>query len=97
MWMYYRDVTLYALGFSLVVGFIGLISYDELIFGILNMLVIFGIFGTGLGVLAFNYFQKEQYDMYHNLGFTKTFLIARSYLVNFCIAVVMGIILSLFI
>lgn len=97
MWMYYRDVTLYALGFSLLAGVIGLITYDKLIFGILNMLLIFGLFGTGIGVLAFNYFQKEQYDMYHNLGFTKSYLMTKTYLINFCSAVAIGMILSLFV
>lgn len=91
MWTYYRDVTLYGLAVCL---FSGLASYPEstsFANSLLTTVMIFGIFGTGLGVLAFGYFQKQQYYMFYNLGFTKRFLILRVWMINFGVACVLAV------
>ena len=93
MWTYYRDVTLYTLAITLLSSFASAAMYDSFIDRLYNVVIIFGVFGTGLGVLAFNYFQKPQYYMYHNLGFTKAQLIKRAWFVNGIIAIIfLGII-----
>lgn len=89
MWMYYRDVTLYTLAITLLTSFASAAMYDSFGAWLFNAVLVFGIFGTGLGVLAFNYFQKAQYYMYHNLGFTKSHLIMRTWFVNLILAIVL--------
>ncbi|WP_299675296.1 hypothetical protein [uncultured Dokdonia sp.] len=88
MWTYYRDVTLYTLAITLLTSLASAAMYDSFIASLYNALIIFGVFGTGLGVLAFNYFQKAQYYMYHNLGFKKSHLIKRTWFVNGIIAII---------
>lgn len=95
MWTYYRDVTLYALAITLLTSFASAAMYDSFMDRLYNAIIIFGVFGTGLGVLAFNYFQKAQYYMYHNLGFTKSQLIKRAWYVNSIIAIIFIGILAL--
>lgn len=89
MWTYYRDVTLYTLAINLLTSFASAGMYDSFGSWLFNAVLVFGVFGTGLGVLAFNYFQKAQYYMYHNLGFTKTDLIMRTWFVNLIIAIIL--------
>lgn len=88
MWYYYRDVTLYAIAVCLLFGLASAPARESIASGILVTVIIFGLFGTGLGILAFWYFQKQQYYMYYNLGFTKRYLILYSWSVN---AVISGI------
>jgi hypothetical protein len=88
MWAYYRDVTLYTLAITVLTSLASAAMYDSFIDGLFNAILIFGVFGTGLGVIAFNYFQKAQYYMYHNLGFTKSYLIKRTWFVNGIIAII---------
>lgn len=91
MWTYYRDVTLYAVAICLFFGLASSPARDSISSGIIITLLIFGVIGTGLGALAFNYFQKQQYYMYHNLGFTKRFLILQTWIINFVIAIALSI------
>jgi len=95
MWTYYRDVTLYTLAITLFFSLASAAMYDSFIDRLYNLVIIFGVFGTGLGVLAFNYFQKAQYYMYHNLGFTRAQLIKRTWYVNIIIAIIFIGILAL--
>ena len=96
MWTYYRDVTLYALVVVLFIAFASSAAYDSFLDGVINAIIIFGVFGSGLGVLAFNYFQKAQYYMYHNLGFTKAHLIKRTWFVNLIISILLLGVVALF-
>jgi len=96
MWTYYRDVTLYTLVIVLFIAFASSAAHDSFRGGIINIIIIFGVFGTGLGVLAFNYFQKAQYYMYHNLGFTKAYLIKRTWYINLIISILLLGIVALF-
>lgn len=93
MWTYYRDVTLYTLAITLLTSVASAAMYDSFSAWLFNAILVFGVFGTGLGVLAFNYFQKAQYYMYHNFGFTRRQLMTRTWFVNLIIAIVlMGVI-----
>jgi len=64
--------------------------------GPLYALLIYCSFGIFLGMLSFDYFNKHQYYMYENLGYSKTFLLSRVFLLNILISVFCGIILLLF-
>jgi len=96
MWNYYRDVTLYAIAICLLSTIASAAAYNGFIATIINAVLIFGVFGTGLGILAFGYFQKQQYYMYYNLGFTKKHLILKSWGINFSISLLFSFFLSLF-
>lgn len=73
MWRYYWDVTKFNLAFSLVcVPFVG----------IYQTILIFAVFGTPLGLLGYQYFYKNEYYGYYNLGFTKGRLIRFVWIVN---------------
>lgn len=89
MWIYYRDVTLYTLAITVLTAFATAAMYDSFGARLFNTVFIFGVFGTGLGVLAFNYFQKAQYYMYYNLGFTRLQLIMRTWFVNLVITIIL--------
>ncbi|WGK65791.1 hypothetical protein [Croceiramulus getboli] len=82
MWKYYLDVTAYNTAISLLVGGWLAISNYSLAIGLLYGGFFFAVFGTGLGILAFNYFQSNQYYLYHNLGFTRKRLYLLSWLFN---------------
>ncbi|RMB57977.1 hypothetical protein EAX61_10135 [Dokdonia sinensis] len=97
MWTYYRDVTLYTLAICFFLGIASSGAFDSFAGGLLNMCVIFGVFGTGLGVLAFSYFQKQQYYMYHNLGFTKKDLILRTWGINLGIGILIALLIAMWI
>ena len=92
---YYRDITLYNLVISLLIGLVSLAFYDEPSYAIFNVLLVFGIFGTSLGVFVYGYFKKEKYKEYRDLGFTKTTLIAWTWIINFCIASFAALFLSI--
>lgn len=95
MWTYYRDVTRYNFAITLLTSFASAGMHDTFMGWVINALVIFGVFGTGLGVLSFNYFQKNQYYMYYNLGFTKSKLIMRTWLVNSILSIVFAVVIVL--
>lgn len=95
MWKYYKDVTLYALVICVFIVLASAATYKSIAGALLNLFLIFGVFGTGLGILAFNYFHKQEYYLYHNLGFTKRVLILKTYLVNLCITVVLLLFISI--
>jgi len=87
MWRYYRDITAYNLGLSAFVFVYQLINTGEFKGSLILSGFLFAVFGTGLGILAFNYFQKQQYYMYYNLGFSKAYLISKSWGINFGIGI----------
>lgn len=97
MWKFYKDVTLYALAICIFIALASVGTYKSIIGAFVNLFLIFGVFGTGLGVLAYNYFQKQQYYFYHNLGFTTRTLILKTWLVNICITAVLLLFISIWI
>ncbi|WP_255083200.1 hypothetical protein, partial [Zhouia amylolytica] len=72
-WKYYKDVTIFNLVFSIIFGIIsnyfwGLISFCSL--------------GIIIGLLGFQYFKKQEYYLYLNLGYTKLSLIKNTFVLN---------------
>jgi len=84
---YFKEINTYNVPLAIIIGIAA---------GPLYALLIFSSFGVFIGMLAFDYFQKHQYFMYENLGFSKSFLLSRVFLLNILIAVICGIILLLF-
>lgn len=95
MWRYYRDITAYNLGLSALIFVYQLINAGAIKDALIYSSLVFAVFGTGLGILAFNYFQKQQYYLYHNLGFSKTYLVLKSWSVNFGIGIVVLLLTSI--
>lgn len=50
--------------------------------------ILFSTFGIGVGVLYFNYYLKNQYYFYHNLGYTRKKLVLKTLFINLPISVV---------
>lgn len=75
---YFLDLTLFNLPFSLILGFIG-----GLFWGIIS----FASFGFLISLLLFNFFKKNQYYAYYNLGYTKLHLAKKVWFLNVCIVV----------
>ena len=80
---YYLDVTVYNLLLSFVVGLYG---------GVFYSLITFGVFGTLLGFLVYEYFKKREYYFYFNYGYTKKMLIARVWGINLLLMIIVGLI-----
>lgn len=76
-WKYYRDFNLYNLVFSVICG---------IYLGAMSGFLIFLSFGMLIGYLGFNYFRKDEYYLYYNLGFSKKFLIKTVWMYNFVFA-----------
>ena len=84
---YFKEINTYNVPLAIIIGIAA---------GPLYALLIFSSFGIFTGMLAFDYFKKHQYYMYENLGFSKSFLLSRVFLLNILISVICGIILLLF-
>ncbi len=84
---YFKEINTYNVPLAIIIGIAA---------GPLYALLIFSSFGVFTGKLAFDYFKKHQYYMYENLGFSKSFLLSRVFLLNILISVICGIILLLF-
>ena len=76
-WHYYRNINLVNI---LVSIFLAVFSQN-----IFWLPVLFGSFGIGIGILAFNYFFKHQYYFYHNMGYTKGQLALKTFYINLAI------------
>lgn len=76
-WKYYRDFNLYNLVFSAISG---------IYFGLFNGLFNFLTFGMFIGYLGYNYFRRDEYYLYYNLGFTKRSLVKKVWICNLIIA-----------
>jgi len=77
-WPYYRMVNLFNVFFSFIVAFTMLRAY---LFPIM-----FCTAGIAVGFYSYNYFFRNQYYLYHNLGFTRLRLAAIVFVVNLAIA-----------
>lgn len=75
-WKYYRDFNLFNLSFSVLSG---------LFFGLYSGMLIFLSFGMLIGYLGFNYFRKNEYYLYYNLGLTRKFMVKKVWMLNFVI------------
>lgn len=86
-WKYYRDFNFYNLVFSVISG---------IYFGVISGLIIFLSFGMFIGYLGYNYFRKNEYYLYYNLGFTKKFLLKKVWICNLIFGIPVLLILFLF-
>ena len=76
MWKFYRDLTRFAVLFAIVCIPLG---------SQLSVVILFGLVRTPIGLLMFNYFQKDEFYGYYNLGYTKLRLIGITWLINLAI------------
>ena len=72
-WKYYRDLNFFNLSFSVL---------SWIFFGPISGLLIFLSFGMGIGYLGYNFFRKDEYYLYYNLGFSKYYLIKKVWFFN---------------
>lgn len=86
-WKYYRDFNLYNLVFSGISG---------MYFGPASGLFIFLTFGMLPGYLGYNFFRKNEYCLYYNLGMTKKFLLKKVWTCNLIFGIPVLLILFLF-
>ncbi|MBE14626.1 MAG: hypothetical protein ABNH00_06560 [Dokdonia sp.] len=96
MWCYYRDVTLYGLMGCMLPALSTYGLYDSWNAWLLQCIIMFGLFGTALGILGYSYFQKQQYYVYYNLGFTRKRLWLISWRTNLIISVLFLLIVRFF-
>lgn len=87
MWRYYLDVTKFSGLFSALFCLF-FASGGGFFYALIIGLIVFGIFGTVIGLIGFNYFHATEYYTYYNLGFTKAKLIRTTYLINLVLATV---------
>lgn len=87
-WHYYRSTTGVNLAFSVMMAFF---SQKAFWFPIL-----FTTFGIGIGILYFNYYSKNQYYFYHNLGYTRLKLALHTFYINLPLAALILAIIQLF-
>ena len=73
---YYFDVNIYNLALSIVFGYY---------YGTFYGLLIYGTFGTLVGILNFRFIKKDEYYMYQNLGISKSKLIRKVWIINLAI------------
>lgn len=82
---FYRDFNLYNGVFSVISG---------VYFGIISGLLIFCTFGILIGYLGFNFFRKNEYYLYYNLGLSKQYLLKKVFLLNLLLALPLMLIFS---
>ena len=74
---FYQDITIYNLGFSILIGL-----YTSFLWG----LAIFCTVGMFIGLVVFEAFRKNQYYFYYNMGVTKKRLLIYTWLINLLLA-----------
>ena len=84
---YYRDFNLFNVVFSVIGG---------IYFGAFSGVLIFCSFGLLIGYLGFNYFRKNEYYLYHNLGFSKRYLLKKVFLYNLLVSLPLLLIFAFF-
>lgn len=77
-WKYYRNNAIFNVAGALLLGVFS---------GFLWSAIIFCSIGVLFGWIGFDYFYKNQYYFYYNLGFTKQELLLKTFLVNIIISV----------
>ena len=73
---YYFDTTKFNIIFSIV-------------FGLQEIAICFGTFGTLFSFLIYRYYQNDQYFFYLNHGFTKKELMVKVFMINFTISFIL--------
>ena len=71
-------------------------NFYNIIFSLISGLIIFLTFGMLIGYLGFNYFRKDEYYLYYNLGWSKKHLLEKVFLMNLIFAGSLLLILAFF-
>lgn len=77
IWKYFLDINMFNVPFSLIFA---------LTLGVLWSVVIFSSFGILIGYLGYQILKENEYYTYYNLGFTKTNLLKKVWLINLTIS-----------
>ena len=85
-WVYYKTVNLFNFIASVLLAFIS---------GIIWFPVLFCTAGLVIGFFAYNFYFKDQYYFYHNLGYTKKKLAVMMLVINTAIAIPLLVLLAL--
>jgi hypothetical protein len=80
---YFLDINMFNVPFCLIFGVVS---------GILWSVVIFSSFGILIGYLGYQTFKKNEYYAYYNLGFKKTDLLKKVWLLNTSISILIFLI-----
>jgi len=80
---YFWDVNMFNIPFSLLIG----VST-----GFLWSIISFASFGFLIGLLLFNFFKKNQYYAYYNLGYTKLNLAKKIWCLNMFLVILFSVI-----
>jgi hypothetical protein len=80
---YFLDINMFNIPFSFVIG----LTFD-FFWGIIT----FSSFGILIGYIGFDFFKENEYYSYYNLGFTKSNLLKKVWLLNLSISVIMFLI-----
>ena len=85
-WKYYTDLTKFNLGLSLLIAFA-----TSPVEGVLLFLT----GGMIISLIAYEYFHRDEYYLYHNLGFTRVRLALTSWLINIGLSLLIVAVLAL--
>jgi hypothetical protein len=80
---YFLDINMFNIPFSLLIG---------LTLGVYWSIITFSSFGILIGYLGFEVFKENEYYSYYNLGFTKSNLLKKVWLLNISISSVLFLI-----
>jgi hypothetical protein len=80
---YFLDINMFNIPFSLLIG---------LTLGVYWSIITFSSFGILIGYLGFELFKENEYYSYYNLGFTKSNLLKKVWLLNISISSVLFLI-----
>jgi hypothetical protein len=80
-WKYYIDLTKFNLGMCLLITFVKSPAEGVLLFLTGGML---------LSLIAYEYYHRNEYYLYHNLGLTRVRLILTTWLFNLGISALLG-------
>lgn len=87
-WVYYKTVNLFNLIACILLAFIS---------GLIWFPVLFCTVGLAIGFFAYNFYFKDQYYFYHNLGYTKKKLMVMMLVINAVIAIPLLVLIALFV
>jgi len=85
---YFLDINMFNVLFCVIFGFM---------FGFLGSLVVFSSYGIFMGYLGYQTFKKNEYYAYYNLGFKKTDLLKKVWLLNTSISILIFLIYLIFV
>ena len=82
---YFLSINVFNITYSTLLG---------ILFSPISIPLCFGTFGTFVGYLSFNYYFKNQYYFYYNLGLTKKRLITQVWIINIFLSIITSYLLN---